>query len=59
MRKLQETMNAFYSQLESYQNNPDDKTAARMLNALLSRTSQFSGFTRSYARELGYKTIPD
>lgn len=58
MRKLQETMNAFYSQLECYQNNPDDKTAARMLNALLSRASIFSGFTRSYARELGYKTIP-
>ena len=59
MRNLQETMNAFYSQLECYQNNPADKTAVRMLNALLSRDSQFAGFTRSSARELGYKAIPD
>lgn len=54
LRELQLTMNALYSQLEKYQQDPSDKKTIRMLNALLNRASKFSGFTRSYARKWGY-----
>lgn len=38
-------MNALYSQLEKYQQDPSDKKTIRMLNALLNRASKFSGVT--------------
>ena len=57
LKALQETMNALITQMEKLRNNPYDKGSKRMVNALLNRSSRFAGFTRSYARDCGYRSI--
>ena len=57
LKELQGTMNALYSQLTHYQNNPSDVVTVRMLKGLLSKTSKFADFTRSYARDHGYEAF--
>ena len=57
LNELQVTMNALYSQLSQFQNNPSDIVANRMLKALLSKAGKFAGFTRSYARGHGYEAL--
>lgn len=54
LKELQKTMNALITQMEKVRRNPSDKKSRRMLDALLSRSSKFAGFTRSYARECGW-----
>ena len=54
LNELQGTMNALYSQMNRYRENPSDIVAIRMLKGLLSRAAKFAGFTRSYARDHGY-----
>ncbi len=55
LNELQGTMNALYSQMNRYQENPSDIIAIRMLKGLLTRAARFAGFTRSYARDHGYE----
>lgn len=47
---LQQTMNALFRSLNSYQKRPTPRTL-RALRGMLSRSYKFAGFTRTYVRE--------
>ncbi len=57
LNELQSTMNALYSQLNYFQDNPSDIVTIRMLKGLLNKASKFAGFTRSYAKAHGYEAF--
>lgn len=54
---LQQTMNALFRSLATYQKRPTTRTL-RTLRGMLSRSYKFAGFTRTYVRE-HLKDYPD
>ena len=51
IKELAETMSILYKILKKHKDNPEAQRYQRSLNEMLSRSSQFAAFKRSYVRK--------